>query len=256
MVAVVALDLDGTLLRSDGSVSDRTVQILEECKHRGMRVVVATGRRIASSVRSLPPSLQGCPSVYLNGAQVYLDGTCIHSEAMPLEDSLRVVELVESRYPNCTLYADIGNRLYVNRPTEYPEALPVPRMSHAMVEPPLKMVVNLGSDDGVACLAEEMPPSCRLIVTAGGAWGEVVAARVSKATGLAVLLERWGLTLAQAIAFGDEMNDLEMVAESGIGVAMGNAIPPLKAVADRVAPSNDEEGVACTLEALLRGEFG
>jgi Cof subfamily protein (haloacid dehalogenase superfamily) len=255
MVAVIAVDLDGTLLRSDGQVSERTLKALEECIRQGMRVVVATGRRLASSRRFLPPLLRDGPAVYLNGAQVILDGACIHSQRIPVQDSLQVANHIETHYPDCILYADVGDRLYVNRPTDYPEASSVPRICEVLDEPPWKMVVNLGPGREVTPLVEHLPPSCRLIITAGGDWGEVVAAPVTKASGLATLMAQWGLTLADAIAFGDEMNDVEMIAESGIGVAMGNAAPEVKAVADWVAPTNDEDGVACTLERLLRGEL-
>lgn len=254
-IRLVAFDMDGTLLRSDGTVSERTMAALTECSRQGMQLVVATGRRLASARRSLPPELQDLPSVFLNGAHVYLNGERIHHDPMPLDDARRLARLIEERYPHCILYADVDGRLYVNRPDDYPEARYVPSVHDMITEPPCKMVVTLGDSLPVDVLQERLPPGCKLIATAGGRWAEVVAPGVSKAAGLDVLARRWGLTLANVIAFGDEMNDLEMVAETGIGVAMGNAVAEIKVVAARVAPSNDEDGLAVVLEALLRGEL-
>lgn len=254
-IRLVAFDMDGTLLRSDGTVSPRTMAALEECGRRGMYLVVATGRRLASAIRSLPPALRALPSVFLNGAHVYLDGERIHHDPMPLEDARSLARHIERHYPRCTLYADVGGRLYVNREDDYPEARFVPSIHDVITEPPCKMVVTLGDSLAVNALTDQLPPGCKIISTAGGRWAEIVAPGVTKAAGLAVLTQRWGLTLANAIAFGDEMNDLEMVAETGIGVAMGNAIAEIRAVAARTAPTNNEDGMAVVLEALLRGEL-
>ncbi len=250
-IRVVAFDMDGTLLRSDGTVSPRTMAALTACAHQGMHLVVATGRRRASAVRSLPPALHVLPSVFLNGAHVYLDGERIYHKPMSLDDARLLAQKIEGDYPNCTLYADVGGRLYVNRQDDYPDARFVPSVADVITEPPCKMVVTLGDSFSADALQDGLPPGCKMIVTVGGRWAEIVAPGVSKAAGLAVLTQRWGLTLANAIAFGDEMNDLEMVAEAGIGVAMGNATPEIKGVAARLAPSNDEDGMAAVLEELL-----
>ncbi|MDE0463623.1 MAG: HAD hydrolase family protein, partial [Caldilineaceae bacterium] len=65
------------------------------------------------------------------------------------------------------------------------------------------------------------------------------------------LLERWGVGMEAVISFGDDVNDVEMVAEAGLGVAMSNAVPEVKAAADRMTVSNKEDGVAVVLEEFL-----
>ena len=74
----------------------------------------------------------------------------------------------------------------------------------------------------------------------------------SKAAALGWLLDRWGLSQEDVVAFGDDVNDVEMVAEAGLGVAMANAVPEVKAAADRITVSNEEDGVAVVLEEFLR----
>ncbi len=85
--------------------------------------------------------------------------------------------------------------------------------------------------------------------SAGGAI-EVVGPDTSKASALAVVCRRLAITPDQVIAFGDNVNDVEMLEFAGLGVAMGNSTADARAVARRIAPSNDEDGIAVTLEAL------
>ncbi len=81
---------------------------------------------------------------------------------------------------------------------------------------------------------------------------EVTAAGVDKLSGLAALVADWGLTLADVVAFGDYENDLAMLAGVGHGVAMSNALPEVKAVAQEVVPNDDHSGVGRTLRQLHR----
>ena len=86
---------------------------------------------------------------------------------------------------------------------------------------------------------------------------ELNSSGAHKGNALRRLAEHLGLSLANCISFGDGLNDLTMVESAGVGVAMANAAPEVKAAATRVAPSNDEDGVAVVLEKLLdQGEIG
>ncbi|RIK43550.1 MAG: Cof-type HAD-IIB family hydrolase, partial [Chloroflexi bacterium] len=73
----------------------------------------------------------------------------------------------------------------------------------------------------------------------------------NKAAALAVLMADWGVPLAQVVAFGDDTNDIEMLQECGLGVAVANAADEVKQVADEITATNDEDGVAIVLERLL-----
>ena len=77
---------------------------------------------------------------------------------------------------------------------------------------------------------------------------ELVPLGIDKARSLAVLLEKIGITREEMIAMGDGYNDLSMIKYAGLGIAMGNAQEPVKAAADYIAPSNDEDGVAIAVE--------
>ncbi|MHB0879105.1 MAG: HAD family hydrolase [Anaerolineae bacterium] len=255
-IAVVAVDLDGTLLRGDGSVSPRTVAALQRLGEVGKRLVVATGRRKESATTVLPPELRISGHVCNNGGDVRLNGSSIHTCTLSPEQAQTIVCYLEGRWPEGTFTMVVGEKFYTNRQLDPAWQGEVADLRQKACVPVAKLLVHLAPLEGTEAIHADLPEGCRMIVTGGGTWGEIVPDSISKAAGLALLLERWDLTLADAICFGDDMNDLEMVAECGIGVAMGNAAPEVKAVADLVAPTADEDGVAVVLEAFLDGKYG
>lgn len=247
-IAAIALDMDGTLLRSDGTVSPRTLEVLYRCREQGMRVVIATGRRPSSAIAALPEEIGAAAWVCYNGAEIHLDGACIHTDYIVPQDALAIVEWTQSYWPDCILSAEVDGRLFLNREIGLPLNYEVADLAAVVSRPAAKLVLSLAGLEDADAVHANLPPACKMLVTGGGKWGEIMAVSASKATGLALALARWGLSLEDAIAFGDDNNDREMVVESGIGVAMGNAVPELKEVADVVAPTNDEDGVAVVLE--------
>jgi hypothetical protein len=99
-------------------------------------------------------------------------------------------------------------------------------------------------------LQAHLPSACRFIITCGNRLGEIMAPTATKAWGIRKLIEHWGLDMRDVIAFGDETNDAEMIAECGLGIAVANAHPEILGIADQVTASNDEDGVAVVLEGL------
>jgi hydroxymethylpyrimidine pyrophosphatase-like HAD family hydrolase len=81
---------------------------------------------------------------------------------------------------------------------------------------------------------------------------QILAANADKTHALRHLIDHLGLEMAQVVAIGDDINDVEMIRDSGLGIAVANAIPAVKAVAQRVTLSNDEDGVAVAIEELLQ----
>ena len=255
-ISVIAVDLDGTLLRSDGTVSPRTLQVLQRCSEASYRIVIATGRRPASVATVLPPELPAEAWVCYNGCQVQVDGLVIHEELLHPQDSRRIAEWVGARWPQLTIYAEVDGQVFVSKDPGMGFPYQVADISQIVSRRVVAMWLGLASVGDAELLQANLPPGCRVVVTGQGEWAAIMPRSASKAAGLELLLRTWGLSLYNAIAFGDEMNDLELVAESGIGVAMGNAVPEIKQVADRVTLTNDEDGVAVVLEELLRGGLG
>ena len=280
---LIALDVDGTLFGSRHQVSPRTLAALASARQRGAITVITTGRSPQSALR-ISREIGGGPVVCCNGAGVLDEaGRVLHLAGIPADPLVKTLTL--GRRAGVLTHCYTPDGLVLDRPLAhlvnayawlraggkaFEAALGVARMWGAnrtrLVpslrrwaalpdRPPVLKLMLFGAPAGLPALAEQI---CREVqgveVTSSGADNiEVTAAGVSKASGLMVLGERLGIPPEAMIAFGDSDNDLAMLRYVGLGVAMGNARPHVKAAADRVAPPCDEDGVAHVLEEVCGG---
>jgi Cof subfamily protein (haloacid dehalogenase superfamily) len=224
-------------------------------------VVVVTGRMVQSVRRALAPAGLREPVVCYQGAVVAdADGVWLRHVPIPLGLAREALErlLGEGYSPN--VY--VGDELYVGRETpgsrEYAdynrlELHVVGDILDWLDEPPTKLVcVGVPEElDAVEARAKEHFGARMYISKSLPHFLEFAAPGVTKGAGLDFLAEHLGFTPAETIAFGDGENDVELVEWAGYGVAVDNAHDRVKAVADWIAPSAEDEGVAQVLEALL-----
>jgi Cof subfamily protein (haloacid dehalogenase superfamily) len=248
---VIALDLDGTLLASDGSVSARNAAAVCACAERDIRPVIASARPPRSVAALLPPDFPAITWICYNGAEVWHSGRRVIHRAIAPEHAHALLAAFETHAPAATISVEFDDRLYANRPLRQPWEHSVVDLRAAITQPVSKILFAADEVPDLAALRAALPEEYSVCVTDRGCLGHIMAPGVSKALALAALLDRVGLSLADVIAFGDDHNDLELIAAAGTGVAMGNAIPDLKAVATHVTATNDQDGVAAVLEALL-----
>ncbi|WP_255955194.1 Cof-type HAD-IIB family hydrolase [Streptomyces odontomachi] len=259
--ALIATDLDGTLLRPGDTVSERSRAALARAAGNGARHVVATGRPVPE-VRSLLDDLgyRGL-AVCGQGAQVYdtVTETMISSLTLDRDLAETAVGKIE---------AEVGPVfLAVNQCTadgltlaEHGYRMPHPRLPATRVAeraglwaaPINKVLVRHATldDDELVEAARGVVGDLVTVTMAGADTVELQPFGVTKATGLAVAAERLGIGPEGTIAFGDMPNDIPMFGWAAHGVAMANAHPQLKAVADEITLSNDEDGIAVVLERL------
>jgi hypothetical protein len=251
---VIALDLDDTLLRSDRTVSATTLDLLRRWRAAGNHVVIATGRPPRSIAEALPADLQAVPWIAYNGAQVVEDGATVYEDLMSVEDTHRIVALLQAALPACTIGLEIDDVLYLNRQIDRPSPYQVAEDLLAVATAPSAKVLFFHQEfAALAPVLRELPATARAMLSEKYRLVQILAASADKAEALRFVVERWGCSMDQVIAFGDDINDVDMVRASGLGVAVDNAIPEVKAVADRVTLSNDEDGVASVLRELVVG---
>lgn len=250
MISVVAVDLDETLLQSDGSVSPRTLDSLAAWEKAGRRAVIATGRP-PRSARKIPDSLLHLPCICYNGAAIYLDGRLAYSRTIPAADAWAIVEHLLAAMPDGRVGIEIEDVLYLNKPTDRPGVCFTPDLLGMAARPAAKIIMSLTEYLQAVSAGNGLPDSARALLSEKYDLAQIMPSCSSKATALAHLMGEWGVPLAQVAAFGDDVNDVEMVAEAGLGVAMDNAVPEVKAVANRITLSNDQDGVAVVVEELL-----
>jgi HAD superfamily hydrolase (TIGR01484 family) len=249
---VVALDLDDTLLRSDGTISPRTVDLLRAWRAAGNYVVIATGRPPRNIAEALPDDFHQVPWITYNGAVVFENGVKIYENLMSVEDTQQIVALVLDALPSCTLGLEIENVLYLNQAAKRPIVHRVANLHEVATTPSAKVLFWHTDFASLDPLLTGLPPSARALLSDKYSLVQILAASADKAEALRFVVERWQLDMGQVVAFGDDVNDIEMVRCAGLGVAVENAIPAVKAVANRVTRSNDEDGVALVLAELLR----
>ncbi|GAB3014958.1 hydrolase [Nocardioides flavus (ex Wang et al. 2016)] len=259
---LVATDLDGTLLGSEGRVSARTRGVLDELDAAGVPVVFTTGRPIRW-MEELWEAVGGHGlAICSNGGIVYdvARREVRTARAIPAEVLLEVATMLRREVPG-TVFAlekttgfakepDFMPRLAVNLSADVPTA-------------PLEDLVD---GDVVKLLARhedhEPEPYWERVAAALGeqvvtTWSstgtlvEISAAGVTKATTLATVASEMGLGPEDVVAFGDMPNDLPMLEWAGTSYAMANAHPSVRELADHLAPHHDEDGVATVLADLF-----
>lgn len=251
---MIALDLDGTLLRCDFSISPRTLQTLKNCAARGMKVIIATARPPRTITAMLPQDFPEGPWICYSGAEIYVRGERIMQNALAPARAKEIIKVIESYAPETTISIEMDDRLYINRPLDGPWMHTVVADLTAVIDRPVaKVLFDTSNVNDSASLRAQMPGDCKIIAFNDGPihLAEIVAKEVSKVGALKLLAARAGRTMKEVIAFGDGDGDIEMLAQSGLGVAMANASEAVKAAADWITASNDEDGVAVALEKLF-----
>jgi Cof subfamily protein (haloacid dehalogenase superfamily) len=256
---LIASDLDGTLLRDDGTVSARTVEALARAARRGILTVLVTGRP-PRWVRDLP-ALTGAHAVVVcaNGALLYdVDADAIVDHApLPSALAVEVVDALRAEALGCTLACEMAFRFGhdPDYPARFPPSDAVVGDVRAMVagEPATKLIVrdDLITDDALVAAVRRVVRGRAEVTHSGYGIVEISAPGVDKAHGLRVACERHGISLAQTIAFGDMPNDIPMLVRAGHGVAVANAHAEVRSIAREITASNEDDGVAAVLERLL-----
>ncbi len=265
-IALVAIDLDGTLLRSDKSISERTVQTVAAVTGRGVSVVLASARP-PRGVRAFCQRL-GLHGVHVsyNGALIYHNAGQRHLYHQPVDGALakRIVGLARQIEPSVVVNIEILDRWYTDR---VDPALHVETSKQA--QPDYLGPIEACIDQPVTKMMFLAPPGLLLPVRSAieQAYGhqiavvisdrhvvQVVHARVNKAHALQWIVADLGISARQVMAIGDAPNDVEMIRWAGLGVVVENGWHEARLEADVVVASNDDDGVADALRRYVLGQ--
>lgn len=274
---LLALDIDGTLLRTDKSLSPRTRRAVDAARERGVHVVLVTGRRHPSA-RKVAEDLGGdVPLVLHNGALILevdaREGTSIlRCRPLPRALALETVEIGRRHGADPVVhcgqkgegrllvhdgpYSSTLLAYYLDR--SHPDVTACVAFEHALTEDPLQVMFG-GRMEDMASLLPELQALLgdrvnieRTVYPAQGVGLlDILERSVGKAEALAFLQERWRVSPAETLAIGDNWNDREMLERAGLGLVMGNAEPGMRALGLPVLPSSDEDGVAVAIEKFI-----
>lgn len=269
---LLALDIDGTILNSRSKLTPRTEEAISRAVRRGIRVVLATGRRLSNTL----PLLN---TLDLTDLVVIHNGVVVHdpqTEQNVLQGGIdlalaqQIVDKLDSMSMNYLVYTgeSAGERVlapmgswaepedllsyYLGESAEFASGI-------KLTSPPVRISL-IDRAEKVDPFYEELSQGygggqihSMLFGTERNIWRgiEMIPANCNKGTGLRFVAERFGLEASQVVAIGDNINDLEMVTWAGLGIAMGNGPELLKTKAKRIAPSHDQDGAAQIIEELL-----
>ena len=261
---LIAADLDGTLMGEDAIISPKVKDAVRRAVEKGVRFTIATGRAFDSALLFAQELGVNAPLICYQGGLIkdHLNGRVIHERSVPLLLAQEIIRFTRQRELHLNVYVDDG-RAYVERVT--PEARYYTDIAKAPVYPvgdllaflnrdPMKFVIVLSDDAATKPLITELETlfaGQMRFVRSYSCFVEGVPLDVSKGNALTRLTDHLGLALEETIGIGDNDNDLELVERAGLGVAMGNASPTLKAAADYIAPPVDEEGVVEVIERFV-----
>jgi hypothetical protein len=263
---MIALDMDGTLLNRNHQLSNRTIASVKMIAEAGLTVLLATGR-MTSAVKNHLEKL-GTPGLVVshNGALVkdVRTGQIYHHDTVPKEVVTKVLQLLEGK--ETVIHFNFDDNIYLTASNPYSE-----RYSQEL-QVSLTYASSLKGFEGepTSILLMDNQEVLKQVLTTvshhflgqfdyvmapwqSNVWRlQFLATNTSKGKGVLQVAKRLGVKPEEIISFGDSYNDMDMLQHTGLGIAMGNAVPELKQVADFVTFSNQEDGVAYVLEALFK----
>ncbi|MCB8944849.1 MAG: HAD family hydrolase [Ardenticatenaceae bacterium] len=255
-IQLVITDLDGTLLNSHGEVSAANEQALRQCLAQGIPVTIATGKTRHSALKIINKLNLPTPGVFIQGLIICAaDGTVLAQQQLGMDIVEQVVPFVQEHGVDVFAYCherlltlqDSALRYKLNGRYAEPLADIVPNLADWAEMGVCKLLVQQDAPAFSASLRQQLRDLIGERATLTQALTnsvEILPHGASKGAGVAQLLHYLNVDPHHVLAIGDAENDVEMLQLVGTGVAMGNAVPRLKAVADYVVGSNDDDGVA------------
>lgn len=254
-IKLVAIDLDNTLLRRDKRISDYTVDVFQRVRERGVMVAFATSRSENASAR-YRARLDVIPdfAAYCGGVHIKRRQQDIVQIFLPDESVLMILEHCgDNRVAWITA---VSTRGYLSSQPirsdsvdweDYADGIHTDFQIEKNLGGIYKFTLQIPNERAALELAAQLP-NVSIQHFSGEDWYQFSVCNVNKATAVAHIASAAGISVGEIVAFGDDHNDIAMLRDCGVGVAMSNAIDECKAVADYICGDCDEDGVARWIE--------
>jgi Cof subfamily protein (haloacid dehalogenase superfamily) len=241
-IKMIVTDLDGTLLRDDKSISGPAIAALGKCRESGVKVVYATGR--GSSADALAPSHLFDGRIVMNGAVARVNDTVVYSRLIPYRMARPLLMACDRQ--GLKTSSDVSGMHYSNFKLSdvWPQItyFRIVDFSKHDVDSE-KLCVCVDKPEDAEFIRKNLPDDLHMHVSNDGL-AMIMHRDATKAKAAGELARLWEISREEIVAFGDDLNDMDMLSYAGIGVAMGNALDEVKAIAGFVALSNEEDGLA------------
>lgn len=263
-IKLIATDMDGTFLSANGDYDkERFDRLLKKLAKQDILFVAASGRQLLALEAMFAEFTDRVIFIAENGGIVKFQNTILFEEKMPFENVLEIADIVRNCdyiLPDAVLLSgargsyilETASDYYKQKAKLYYENIQVVTDFSLVVDDILKLTVNFSAEnvlEGEAWFNSQVT-SVRAVTT-GSESVDIIPAGISKATGLVHLAEKFNIEPSQVLAFGDNLNDLEMLTYAGTAIAMSNAREEVKKVADEVIGHHDEQAVLAYLENIV-----
>ncbi|MBD5631912.1 MAG: HAD family phosphatase [Clostridia bacterium] len=262
MIKLIASDLDGTLLPPSKILPEETFDIIGKLHSRGITFAPASGRQLPNLKKLFAPVLDKIAIIAENGGLVWYGGEVIYSDPTPSESvayALDIIRKEQGLYPvlsctDCAYYSDDNEKFVKTLLASYSSAKRVDNLNEVLKD---NTVLKISVWDEIPPCAEHggaiLPPKIKGLRTmvSGYDWLDVSVTGSSKGKALEALMEKLGVDKSECEAYGDHMNDLEMLQTCGNPFVTANAFHALKAIIRNEIPSNAEFGVIQKLKEHL-----
>lgn len=264
LIRLVATDLDGTLLNHEWKISRNNIQAIRQALVLGVKVTLATGRMAISSRKYAREIGLDVPIITYHGALVEqaLSGEILYRKVVPVELAAEIVEWLHKKDIHTQIF--IKDRVFTRKANDHSEAYA--KMSGVRVEEAdlfklleqepegLEKILCIGGEDLLKSTSEELKEiyGNRLHFTSSNPYFfDMIDKEVHKGNALKALSERFNIRPEEVMAIGDSINDTEMITFAGLGIAVENAHPSIKKVADYITASNNQDGVAKAIHKFI-----
>lgn len=252
---LLLFDLDGTLLRSDKTISQATLKALQESRKKGILIGVSTSRSEQNAL-SFIEELQPDILITSGGALVKYNGEYLYKAEFSKEETRQMIAAARKVCgTDCEITIDTIDSHYWNYkidPKKQDQSWgdSIYTDFNDFEETSLKMCVEIFKDSQAKLLQETLH-DCDCIRFSDGYWYKFTKKNVTKEKAIMKVCSACGIKTEEITAFGDDYADLGMLKLCGKGIAMGNAIGEVKEIADLVIGSNDEDGIAAYLRQSI-----
>lgn len=262
-IRLVALDLDGTLLRSDKTISARTLQTIQTAREQGVIVAIATGR-MYSTARAYGKllGLGDMPMVLYAGGliQTVETGKKLYEKTIPVEDAQTLLAMAKEQgwqmqtYIDDVLRAAVSDRWVQGYERKTGAQAVICGDDFYQPQGPCNKILSRGPHEELlqrkAYIDAHMPGKLQVLFSED-TFLEIMPTEVDKGRGLQRLADLFGVSIEETMAVGDSQNDIDMLKAAGLSVTMENAHDEIKQIAGYVTASNDEDGVAQAIEKFV-----
>lgn len=262
MIKLVASDLDGTLLDPAGNLPDGVFDVIEDLHARGVLFCAASGRQLVALREMFAPVADKILIMAENGALVARGDSLLYARPIGRELAVRALEAVRPLpgahplvcTPSCAYYEEEAQPFLQYVRASYLRNAKGDLMQIAAREPVCKVAVydERGPENNGMQVLPRALPQLR-VIQSGGNWLDISDAEAHKGNAIRFLLGRFGLRPEECAAFGDHMNDYEMLLACGHPYVTENAFGPLKQRVGKIIPSNERAGVLSSLRLIAQG---